>query len=111
MKGQERAFAGISCMHDRQLLMYKRKERTNLSQKQKRKAREETFLFVRKGRKMAPMKEREETCLFVRKGREKAPMKGQGRNLSIFVRKGREPAPMKGQETMGKQDSTKKGQQ
>jgi hypothetical protein len=29
------------------------------------------------------MKEREETCLFVRKGRETAPIKGQGRNLSI----------------------------
>jgi hypothetical protein len=51
-------------MHARKLLMYKRKERTNLSQKQKRKDREETFLFVRKGRKTAPMK-------------------GQGRNLFI----------------------------
>jgi hypothetical protein len=44
--------------------------RTNLSQKQKRKDREETFLFVRKGR---------------------------------------EKAPIKGQETMGKQCSTKTG--
>jgi hypothetical protein len=40
------------------------KERTNLGQNKKRKDREETFLFVRKGRKTAPMK-------------------GQGRNLSI----------------------------
>jgi hypothetical protein len=46
-------------MHDRKLLMYKRKERTNLSQKQKRKDREETFLFVRKGREKAPMKGQE----------------------------------------------------
>jgi hypothetical protein len=53
---QERAFAGISCMQDRKLLKYKRKERTNLGQKQKRKDREETFLFVRKGRETAPIK-------------------------------------------------------
>jgi hypothetical protein len=51
-------------MHDRKLLKHIGKERTNLSQKQRR-------------------KDREETCLFVRKGRKTAPMKGQGRNLFI----------------------------
>ncbi len=47
------------------------------------KDREETCLFVRKGREKQPWKDMEEICLFIRKGRETAPMKGQGRNLFI----------------------------
>ncbi len=66
MKGQERAFGGISCMQDRKLYSWnKEKEITNLGQKQKRKEREETCKFVRKGREKAPWKDREETCLFL----------------------------------------------
>jgi hypothetical protein len=72
--------------------MYKRKERTNLSQKQKRKDREETFLFVRKGRETAPFMDREETFLYVREGRKTAPMKGQGINLSTCQERKRKGA-------------------